>query len=99
MGRMLTGVSGHFCAAHRSPEGVLHGHTWQVTAWFETPTIADARCYKAELETLLRKWDHSELPGNITWGEDIAHAVGTLANCVEVIVSRPAEGFFARWLA
>lgn len=96
---VLTGVSGHFSAAHRSSDGVLHGHTWKVTAWFKTPGRADATCYKASLDALLRTWDHSELPEHLSWAEDIAAAVGNLVNCVEVTVSRDLEGFHARWTA
>jgi hypothetical protein len=96
---LLTGVSGHFSAAHCTPEGALHGHTWHVLAWFECPGPADACCYKAALDRLLSDWDHSKLPEGMEWGEDIAVAVGKLANCVEVVVSRPLEGFYARWIA
>lgn len=92
-----SGVSAVFSAAHRSPEGELHGHSYLVTAWFSNDDRRDARCMKAALGALLTAWDHKELPDNLTWGEDIARAVGTLANCVEVIVSRPLEGFYARW--
>lgn len=99
MGRVLTGVSGHFSAAHASREGTMHGHTWQVTAWFETPERCDAICYKAALDNLLSHWDHTVLPDELAWGEDIARTVGKLVNCVEVVVSRPLEGFHARWLA
>lgn len=99
MSKTLTGVSGHFSAAHRSSDGVLHGHTWKVTAWFETPAKADATLYKAALDGLLGVWDHTELPENLAWAEDIAGAVGKLTNCVEVLVSRDLEGYHARWLA
>lgn len=104
-GSVLTGVSGHFSAAHHGPEGDplrqsgIHGHTWVVTAWFRSDRGSDARCFKAALDSLLKLWDHSLMPPELAWGEDIARAVGTLANCVEVTVSREAEGFHARWLA
>lgn len=92
-----TGVTASFCAAHRSPEGETHGHSYSVTAWFSNDDRRDARCMMAALKTMLSLWDHKELPENMAWGEDIARAVGTLANCVEVVVSRPLEGFHARW--
>lgn len=97
--RVLTGVSGHFSAAHEGADGVLHGHTWNVTAWFEHRAPADARVDKAALDHLLSHWDHKTLPVDLAWGEDIARTVGTLVNCVEVLVSRPSEGFHARWTA
>lgn len=99
MAEVLTGVSGHFSAAHKSTDGVLHGHTWKVLAWFKTPGRADAACYKAALDHLLKVWDHSELPESLSWAEEIAAAVGKLANCVEVTVSRELEGYYARWTA
>jgi len=95
-GRVLTGVSGHFSAAHKGADGSIHGHTWQVMAWFETPTRCDAICHKAALDGLLGHWDHSILPDELAWGEDIARTVGKLVNCVEVIVSRPLDGLHAR---
>jgi len=97
-GITLTGVGGHFSAAHYGPEGDLHGHTWTVKAWFKTPERADARLYKAALEGLLKSWDHKLLPPELAWAEDIAYAVGRLTNCVEVEVSRDVEGYYARWV-
>ncbi len=94
-----SGVTGTFSAAHHSPEGALHGHSYQVTAWFRNEDHRDARCFKAALQAMLALWDHKVLPAELSWGEDIARAVGTLANCVEVVVSRPIEGFHARWRA
>lgn len=100
IGHILIGVSGHFSAAHRDQEtGEIHGHTWHVLAKFEPPNRVDSRCYKAALNALLALWDHKILPDELAWGEDIARAVGTLANCVEVEISRPAEGFYAWWRA
>ena len=96
---LLTGVTASFCAAHRSPEGVVHGHSYRVTAWFPNEERKDARCFKAALQAILTVWDHKTLPEEMEWGEDIASAVGTLANCVEVLVERPLEGFHAKWRA
>lgn len=100
---ILTGVTANFCAAHRLPDDVLgqgevHGHSYQVTAWFTNEDHRDARCMMAALKGLLAAWDHKILPPELSWGEDIARAVGMLAGCVEVEVSRPLEGFHARWL-
>jgi 6-pyruvoyl-tetrahydropterin synthase len=93
--RTRLGVEGHFSAAHRGPDGQMHGHTWTVRAWFETPGRADARCYRAALNVLLAQWDHTTLPDELAWGEDIAATVLTLCNCVRVEVMRPTEGFYA----
>lgn len=99
-----TGVTASFSAAHRLPgdalgQGEMHGHSYQVTAWFSNEDRRDARCMMAALKAMLAVWDHKVLPDDMSWGEDIARAVGCLANCVEVEVSRPLEGFHARWLA
>ena len=96
-GEMLTGVAGHFSATHKSPEGKWHGHTWYVKAWFRNKHRLDARVMQASLNTMLARYDHSELPDNLAWGEDIAREIATLVNCVEVEVSRPAEGIYANW--
>ena len=96
-GEMLTGVAGHFSATHKSPEGKWHGHTWYVKAWFRNKNRLDARVMQASLNTMLARYDHSELPDNLAWGEDIAREIATLVNCVEVEVSRPAEGIYANW--
>lgn len=96
-GTMLTGVSGHFSATHRSPEGQLHGHTWHVTAWFRNTSRSDARCFQVALDTILARLDHSELPEDMSWGEDIARYIAVLGSCNEVEISRPAERIHARW--
>ena len=94
---MLTGVSGHFSATHRGEDGRLHGHTWHVTAWFKNNYRSDVRCYQAMLATMLGRLDHTELPDDLSWGEDIARQIAALANAVEVEVNRPAERIHARW--
>lgn len=101
MSKVLIGVSGYFSAAHKDRDtGDIHGHTWKVTAKFETcEAPKDARLYKASLDALLKQWDHKTLPDKLAWAEDIAKAVGTLQNCVEVEVARPLEGLYAWWIA
>ena len=96
-GEMLTGISGHFSATHKSPEGKWHGHTWYVKAWFRNKNRLDARIMQASLNQMLKRYDHAELAENLAWGEDIAREIGSLINCVEVEVSRPAEGIYAKW--
>ncbi len=93
----IIGVSGQFTATHVCVEESAHPHTWEVMAWFSVSDRTDARCYRASLDALLSAWDGGALPSDIEWGEDIARAVGTLVNCVEVIVSRPDERIHAKW--
>lgn len=96
---LLTGVGATFCASHMSPEGEMHGHSYEVVAWFTFDQRQDARVRKAALERVVSAWDHKVLPADMAWGEDLARAVGTLAGCVEVEVRRPLERFYARWSA
>lgn len=97
-GRVLTGATGRIEAAHRGPDGEIHGHTWNVRAKFENRHRTDVRIYQAMLDALLATWDHKLLPEEVSWAEDIACAVGTLVNCVQVKVWRE-NGFHAWWEA
>lgn len=98
MGRILTGVSGHICAAHLSPEGVLHGHTWTVRAWWVAG--GDARDHLAQLDIATAAYCHTLLPAACTSGETIAAALAEqMPGCVAVEVFREPERIFARWEA
>lgn len=98
-GRTLTGVGGFFCAAHSDlARGVVHGHTWEVTAWFTGRPNAAHR--QEQLGFILRKIDHTELGVELSWGEDIAAYIARQfydPACVQVDVSRPLERLYARW--
>lgn len=90
-----TGVGGVFSASHHSPEGVLHGHSYEVWAWCEQ---ADARGLQTQLNALLAGLDHTHLPGDLAWGEALAEHIGSqLPDCYEVEVRRPLERLAARW--
>jgi hypothetical protein len=99
MSRVLTGVGGIFCAAHRDiATGVLHGHSWEVTAWFTGRPNAVHR--QEQLAAILRRLDHIELSVELSWGEDIAKRIAERFDdslCVAVEVSRPLERMYARW--
>lgn len=95
----MIGVAGSFTAAHRCAEPELHVHRWHVMAWFEPPARVDARLYQAALDMLLKGWEGRPLPVEVEWQEDLARAVGTLVNCVEVQVSRPDDNVYTRWLS
>lgn len=93
----LTGVGGIFSASHNSPEGVLHGHSYEVWAWFPQ---ADARDLQERLNEVLAALDHSHLSDELAWGEALAeHLARQLPNCVEVEVRRPLERIGAKWTA
>ena len=97
--RTLTGVGGIFCAAHRDlKSGVLHGHSWEVTAWFTGRPNAAHR--QEQLAAILRRIDHTELSVELSWGEDIAKRIADLFDdraCVQIDVARPLERLYARW--
>lgn len=91
--KKLTGVRSYFSAAHRSKEGVLHGHTWQVICWWDDEP--DAVLKQNELSEYLRVFDHSVLADGEGWAEYLAQAILLGMNCVRVDVERPIEGLFA----
>lgn len=93
-GSRLTGVGGVFCASH-GPNGVpVHGHTWQVIAWFP---MGEAEALRDRLQDFLSKFDHTHLPDHLAWGEDMAQAIGTALGAVRVQVNRPMEHIYAEW--
>jgi 6-pyruvoyl-tetrahydropterin synthase len=96
----LTGVSGVISAAHYSRDGVLHGHTWQVVAWWHAngDVILSADRRKRMLAEYLQKFDHSILPDELAWGEDLAERIGLDMRAAAVDVSRPLEGIYAKWV-
>lgn len=92
----FTGVGGIFSASHHSPEGVLHGHSYEVWAWFEH---GDARDLQQMLQAVLAELDHTHLADDLAWGEALAeHIALRLPGCTEVEVRRPLERIGARWI-
>lgn len=91
--KVLTGVSGIISAAHRSKDGNLHGHTWEVVAWWAEGPCAVER--KAALTKYLSTFDHAVLADDCAWGEALATAILLGMNCEKVEVRRPLEGLFA----
>jgi 6-pyruvoyl-tetrahydropterin synthase len=90
-----TSVGGTFCAAHKSPEGVLHGHSYEVWASWRN---GDARDRQDALRRLLEQIDHTELVHELTWGEGLAEWIGhSLPGCIRVRVKRPLEMIEAEW--
>ncbi len=91
--RILTGVSGILSAAHRSREGIMHGHTWEVTCWWSD--CPDAVEKQAELTKYLSIFDHTVLADGLAWGDKLAEAILHGMKCVKVDVSRPLERIYA----
>ena len=101
IGRTRTTVGAILCAAHRSRDGRLHGHTWRV--WVTFPCLGgplDATTLKATLERFLSDMgDHGVLPDRLAWGEAIAEDVGRGLVADYVRVERPDEMIVAEWFA
>lgn len=94
----LTGVGCVISVAHNSPEGVLHGHSYEITAWFKI--FSDARVLQCQLIEAVRHLDHKRLPEELSLGEHLAeHIADRLHGCIAVDVNRPLERIYARWEA
>ena len=91
--RVFTGASAILCAAHRSAEGVMHGHTWEVTCWWEDSP--DAVQKQIELNKYLSIFDHAVLADGIAWAEKLAETIIHGMNCKKVEISRPLERLYA----
>ncbi len=90
-----TGVGFLLQSAHRDVQSnVLHGHTYEVVAWFDGGW--DAVKLQQRVESLCAHLDHTELPAELAWGEALAAEVKRLTNAVEVEVRRPLERIYAR---
>ena len=93
----LTGVGGWFCAAHSDPVRTeIHGHTYEVVAWFEASPSRDAVVLQEALNHVLRGFDHRPLPPELTRAEAFAETIMfRLEGCVEVQINRPLERIYA----
>ena len=93
--RSTIGVREVISIAHRPRGGgPLHGHSYEVTAWFDGGQ--DAVPLKARLKAVVDELDHTELGDDLTRAEDIGAWIGArLPGCKIVDVNRPLEGFFA----
>ena len=93
----LTGVGAHISAAHRDQNGVMHGHTWTIRAWWIYSPGRDAIALRGELVRLLAVHDHKALPDALATGEGMARYIADELDCHMVEVSREPEQIFARW--
>lgn len=93
--RSLLGVKEVISVAHRPlGGGPLHGHSYEVIAWFEGGQ--DAVPLKAKLKAVLAELDHTDMPDGLSRAEDIgAWLVERLPGCRVVDVNRPLEGFLS----
>lgn len=71
----------------------MHGHTWEVTCWWEnTP---DAVSKQEELVRYLKIFDHTVLADGVAWAEKLAETILLGMNCAKVEVRRPLERLYA----
>lgn len=92
----LTGVGAILCAAHRGADGRMHGHTWEITAWWPADDT-DALALQERLNGWLAQIDHDVLPPDLSLAEQIAARIGRDLACAEVQVWRAGERLGARW--
>lgn len=92
--KSLTGVGAIISAAHRSKYGVVHGHTWEIVAWYDYEPDAVAK--QQELEKYLSIFDHTILGDDMAWGEALGRAIIHGLGCVKVDVNRPLERIYAQ---
>jgi 6-pyruvoyl-tetrahydropterin synthase len=92
---ILTGVGAIFCAAHRGTgeRDVVHGHSYEVTAWFAYDG-QDAERLQDKLSAFLKShFDHTTLRD--PRAEDVARAVLQCLRAERVEVRRPLERLYA----
>ena len=92
--KVLTGASGILQVAHTGPDGRLHGHTYEVTGWWDGEPCALEK--QAALNAWLAKFDHSSLPLGMSRAEDIGRQCLMALGCAQVDVNRPLERIYAK---
>jgi 6-pyruvoyl-tetrahydropterin synthase len=93
--KIQTGVGFLICAAHADKvTGAVHGHTYEVVAWFDGGH--DAEKLKAHCERLCADLDHATLPAALAWAEDLIPEIKRRTNAVDVEIRRPLERLYAR---
>jgi len=91
---ILTGAGAIMQVAHTGPDGRLHGHTYEIIGWWRgEPCAVDMQ---RKLARWIDKFDHGQLPPNMSRAEAIASQCMMALGCVAVDVNRPLERLFAR---
>lgn len=103
--RRLTGVGAVMCVSHRDQEtGQMHGHTYEVNVWIPFGHVASALDLQRNLRLVIARLDHTVLPDELAWGEQLAAHIGRSmwvyhSTITAVEVNRPLERIYARWEA
>ena len=89
----LTGAGWYFSASHFDQvRQELHGHSYEVMAYWPAAPYRDARVLQETLKDVLKGFDHKTLPEALSRAEDMAAAIGGLiTDCVRVRLWRPVE--------
>ena len=90
---ILTGAGAVLSAAHRDRSGRLHGHSWEVTAWWTGRPDVVAK--QAELNSYISFFNHSLLANSVSLAEDLALRIMDDLKCERVDISRPLERIYA----
>lgn len=91
---ILTGAGAILQVAHTGPDGRMHGHTYEVIAWWEgEPCVVEMQ---QKLQAWLSKFDHQCLPLRMTRAEQIASQCKMALGCAQVDVNRPLERLYAK---
>lgn len=69
----MTGAGALLKATHRSREGIVHEHEWEVRVW--TRAYTDATVLRYCLTQWLERYEGKHLPDNLAWAEDLATAI------------------------
>ncbi len=91
--KVLTGAGAILQVAHTGPDGRLHGHTYEVAAWWEGEPCAVEM--QGKLQAWLAKFDHQSLPPRMSRAEDIGRQCKMALGCVRVNVNRPLERLYS----
>lgn len=97
--RGMTGAGWHFSASHYDAvRKELHGHTYEVMAWWPSEPHRDAVALQQTLRTVLAGFDHKTLPAELGTAEALGRAIcGLMTDCIGVDITRPAERLGVKW--
>lgn len=91
--KVSTGATVLLKAEHRSVQGNVHAHEWEVTAIRSEQ--CDALLLKYELSNWLLGFEGKCLPDRLARGEALAAAIVHDLGCERVEIRRHAEGIYA----
>jgi 6-pyruvoyl-tetrahydropterin synthase len=98
MGENLIWAGWYFSASHYDEvRKELHGHSYEVVAWWLADPPRDARVLQETLKGVLTGFDHKTLPPELSRAEALGSAICSLMDgCVAVDIGRPIERLGAR---